>query len=233
MPRWRNRPKGRIVTAVVLCSIALLSDAAQEMREPAMLDDRIVFSDGHELRVDRYRGVNQDPLEALKKREPVSISQQAILVKEWRRLLIVETQHLFEDETRKLSIYDYSGKLCGEPRLFFGEALVLQKVARIVLAQKSSHHTVRASYILSPDGIVLSTINQPPDVFQIEVTPDQQLVWMLSSHMTNGKPFVKASVINIEGMVVGEFDSYSEKKIEVNYGGNLYTIQIPVPQSPG
>jgi hypothetical protein len=223
----------RLAIGVGLCCLAFLSDATEKMRTPVLQGDRVVFSNGKELRLERYRVVHRDPLAALKAREPVSISQQAVLINEWQRLLVIEVQKLYEDELKKLSIYDYAGKRYSEPHKFFGEALVLEKVGRIFLAQQSAHHVVRTSYILSPDGKLLYEVNQSPNVFRFEVTPDQQLVWILSNQMADGKPFVRASVIDINGVLVGEFDSYSEKEERVSYGGKRYTIKIPSPQPPG
>lgn len=231
--KWRiNMRFMRVGTTLLF--LAPLSGVAGGSHAPTVLEDRVVFASGKELRIERHRIMHSDPLEALRAREPVAISQRVYLVGEWQRLILVETQKLYEDEIKVLTIFDYGGERRGEPRRFMGDALVLQKVGRILLAQRSAHHAVRESYILNSDGELMSTVAQPSNVLSFEVTPDQRLIGILSQNLIDGRPVIKVSVVQIEtGRFVRELRSDAEGVVEFFYGGNQYTIRIPEPQPPG
>lgn len=218
---------------MVLCSFVITAQAGDSGTDPMIQSNRVVFSNGKELSFENYRVVHKNPLEAQKKKEPVIVRQKPVLVKEWRRLLLIETQELYEDELKMISIYDYAGSLRGNSQLFFGKVLVLENAGRILLAQQSAHHSVRTSTILDTNGETLFEISLPPNVFRYEVTIDKKLVWILSSHLSKGRPYVKAMLVNLEGKTVGELDTFDEKEIGFNYGEKLYTIRVPAPQPPG
>jgi hypothetical protein len=207
---------------------------ADETSEPALFANRVVFSNGKTVPLVPFKVLHLDPIEAERRGEPVSSSQHAILIKNWRRVAIVEVRKMFEGGQKTLTVYDYEGSLLGEPHVFEGNLLIPEKAHRIVLAQQSYHNVIDHSLILDMDGRILRTVKQSPNTIKFEVSSDEQLVWILSTHAERGKPFVRATAItSMNGNVVGKVNSYREEERELIYKGKRYSIKFPEPQMPG
>ncbi len=222
----------QIIFGLLLCFVLCLSVEAK-LTEPLLSENRVVFSNGKELRLETSHAKRSNSSEVLQGQQSISVDQRAILVRNWHRVLVVGTRKKYEGELKEISVYDYEGKLLSAPLVFEGEVIVLEKAKRIFLAQKSFHRLIQHSMLLNVDGKELQKISQSTNLIKFEVSPDERLVWILSSHLRNGRPFVVATAIDLEGKVIGEIDAYREEEKELIYDGRRYTIKLPQPQVPG
>jgi hypothetical protein len=214
-----------MAVALALFSAACVSAAALQ---PDIRTDRIVFVGGrvlpYHLKATRS---------GTRPGETVVVEERPILISGWKRLLLVKTSRLYEGDAKEISVYDYAGNLLAPSRTIVGEIVILEGKRRLFLAQRSAHYLVNESLILDADGGVVRTVLQPENVVAFGNSEDQELVWIVSNAIRDGKPIGRVDVFTINGDRVDVIEFRTAGRVNVNYGGRNYNISVGEPQIPG
>ena len=200
-------------------------------REPKIDEQKILFVTGNILSYG-----SQDILIDTPTRHTQRTTEKPVLVRQWKRLLLTQNTSLFEGNSGKVTVYDYSGNIMSTPTAYAGELqmLLLYKEKRIFLGQTSAHSIIGESYLLNSNGVLIKTIAQKPDTFQFKKSKDERLIWILSQMIKDRKPVTHVKTIDSrDGNTVQELDSFKPETININYKGKSYSITLDNPQLPG
>lgn len=219
-----------VTVLAIACSCNAFPVAAAA---PTIKSDVIVFANGRQLPYEQRRVLHEDPNDALKAGEPVSIEQRPVLVDSWKRLILVTTENLFEDGMTELVVYDYEGNPLGKRWRFVGEAIVLERVGKVLLAQQSSHQFIGESILIGKDGELVARLPQPRDVFRISVSDDQEIIWILSSTYSNDLPATQVDAFANNGEKVRSMLAMHEGEVTMEYKGREYRLAVKEPDFPG
>jgi hypothetical protein len=200
---------------------------------PEIKEGKVVFPSGKTLEYQAERRVHASAEEALRKGEPVSISERPVLIESWKRLALIRVAKLYEGETQEVSLYNYEGTLLSPPRKITGVVFLLEKVNRILLAQQSAHYLVTESYLLDVNGQLVRTISQPQNVSAFGFSNDERLIWIISNSLANGRPVGELRLLDSDGVLVEKLTFAEAKEVEVDYRGKQYRIKVAAPQMPG
>ena len=218
----------------LLALVAFASHCAADSGEgvPQITSATVLFVGGEILRYSTNKVLYTDPEEALKKHSPVSFSETPILVKSWKRMIMIRSEKLYEGSATEVTVYDYRGKQLTRKRVI-GDAFILEKARRIFLGQRSWHARVDKSFLLDQDGRSVREIPQPQNVIDFGVANDEKIIWISSSHIVNGIPVGQVNIISSDGDEIASFEFSEGKTIELEYKGTKYKINIATPELPG
>lgn len=233
-----------LLSLVALIGISGEGPSANES-VPEITETAIRFSGGGILQYHRKKILHSKPSEALKSREPVSISEKPVLIMRWKRLVLVRTIDYFEGGAKEIMVYDYKGNALIPPRRIMGEVFFLENTNRIFLGQTSAHFRVDKSFLLDQDGNLVREIPQPETVWDFGSSADGRIIWIISHHIKAPKnlfplgdprnliPLGRLKVLDSDGVEIKTIEFLEEKTIEVQHNSNIYKIHVKAPKIPG
>lgn len=214
-----------------VCFLLIFCAAGDQV--PSIEEGRIVFIGGKTIRYESKKTLHSGLEKALSASTVVAISEKPILVRPWKRLVIIKTETLFEGSTRQILVYDYHGNLLGSSRKVYGEVFLIEAKQRIFLGQKSSHYLVKESYLLDADTKLIRVVPHSQNVVSFGYSEDGELVWIVSSHIQDKKPVGEIKVVDSNGNEIGVFTFSKAQKIKVKHKGTTYIIATEAPDIPG
>lgn len=218
---------------VTLICLLVLGACANSIA-PIINSGNVNFYTGSNIKYTPHSIIHNDPEEAHRRNEPVAISEKPELVTRWERLIIITAKMMYEEEVKRIRVFNYKGELVGTSPEFMGNIYYLCKANRIFLGQISSHYLVKASYLLDIDGNIIREIKQEPDVYEFGFSKDEKVLWVLSAHIANGIPVTLVQLYDIgNGDYIGIKESTKSGVIKIEYEGKEYEVIVGTPQVPG
>lgn len=219
--------------SILLVILLSLTSSTAVADEPKIEQGKIFFANGKIVRYATSQILHTDPEEALIEEEPVSKSEEPILIDAWKRLIIKKVFNLYEGNSTEITILDYDGNILNTSTKFMGTALFLINTKRIFLAQRSSHFIITESLMLNSDGKLIKEVPQDPNVVEFGHSSDGKVIWIFSSSGIGGKPKTKIKIIDHNGKVIRSEESEKEEQILFNFEGTRYEFRVPAPNWPG
>ena len=229
----RNRMEGfsKVCRMSGICFVFIFCGAGDQV--PSIEEGKIVFVGGKTVTYESKKVLRSPSKEGLSASTVVSISEKPLLIRPWKRIIIVRTENLYEGSTVQILAYDYRGNLLGTSKKISGEAFFIEGKQRIFLGQKSSHYMVKESYIFDTDAKLIRVIPQSKNVVSFGLSEDGELIWIISSRVQDGKPVGEVQVVDSNGSEIGAFTFSKAQEIKVEHKGRTYKITTEAPDFPG
>ena len=110
---------------------------------------------------------------------------------------------------------------------------MLSESLPMVLGQRSAHYRVEESFLLDHNGALIRAVPQSSNTIDFRVSNDGELIWIISEHVLDRKPFGQVKVVNSQGDELRTIEFHEPKDIELKYKGTTYKINVKAPKIPG
>jgi len=202
---------------------------AQSVEVPTIKNGRIIFNNGKIIEIEKKLLKDDGP----KANKGLYSIIKPILVNEWKRLILIKKIVLYEDSAKRISVLNFDGEPISTPLEYMGDVIILSKTKRILLAQQSAHFITKESFILNENGKIIRKIYTDKNAFEFDHSTDDNIFWVLSSHVDRGKPITNIEVYNSDGEFIQSASTYKKIKFKLIYEGIVYEIFVPEPDFPG
>lgn len=148
----------------------------------------------------------------------------------WSSTLLITEEGLSEGKLKNIEFHK-DGKLV-RSKEFFGDAIFLETEKRVLLGQKSSHYFTKESYLLDDVGELISTIQHSNDVYRINKSVDNKLLWFISYEAEMGEPYNHILIVDLFGKIVGSKNLFGSGVYKFNYNSKKYQIEVNAAELP-
>jgi hypothetical protein len=148
----------------------------------------------------------------------------------WSSTLLIGERGSNEGRLKKIEFHNGSNII--NSKEFFGDVIFFEKERRVLLGQKSSHYFTKESYILDEFGGLISTIQHSNDVYRINKSADNHLIWFISHEAKMGEPYNHILVVDLFGKVVHSKNLFDSNSYVFNYNSKKYQVEVDVAELP-
>jgi len=174
-------------------------------------------------------------LPALEETKDQIIKRSMVHVPEWKKWLVSE-KHGIKNSGNiwyELSLREQDGTISTRFPALIGPYHLSPTNQQIFACESNVMNDAKEALILDMKGSVVSKIKHEGFFGDCGTTVDKRLYWLVYRDAVNEKPVTDVVVVTMQGNVIKRMRLYKKGSIQVEYGGQKYTLYFPTPELPG